>query len=219
MLTTPIRFGAWEGAAYYFDGHWWVPARPIAQFLGLAWQRQAAKIRGSDVVTCVTIKVTQVGDQARDFLALRTDDIGLWLMTIAATKVAETAKPALIEMQRNLRAAIEAQINEAFGIPSSADLQQLLEAPVPTDSPHVAIAVAQARVELLAEPGVARAALMFKLGLPGTKTGALLGRSAYWANKRRRRLEALFVLEPRRPVLPAPANDPQADLFQEASDA
>lgn len=215
-LTTPIRFGAWEGTAYFHEHRWWTAPRPICEFLGLSWSAQRKTILRSPGLTCVAFKATQVGGQAREILVIPTVDIGLWLVQISPTKVAAEAVPALTEMQSHLRSAIEQQINEAFGIPSPADLQDLLAAPMPDEvaaEPRLRAMVTELRAEKLAEPGVARAALMFKLGLPGTKVGALLGRSAYWANKRRRMLIDLFVLEPRKPVVQPAANDGQADLF------
>lgn len=145
---------------------------------------------------------------------LQTADIGVWLAGISPSKVSQSARPMLIEMQRRLRDAIEAQVNEAFGIPSPADLEALINAPI---APHLDRDwMIEARTEMLAKPGVASAAQLFKLGLPGTKTGALLGRSSYWALKQRRELEAVGVLVPRLSM--PPANDPgQPDLFASAS--
>jgi hypothetical protein len=221
MITASIRFGAWEGPAYFHEHRWWTAPRPICEFLGLSWPRQRKQILASEGLTCVALRATQVSGQAREILAIPTADIGLWLIQISPRNVSDEARPALIDMQRNLRAAIEKQINEGFGLPAPADIGDLMTAAIPPGLEVLAPAIHEQRASLLAEPGVARAALMFKLGLPGTKTGALLGRSAYWANKRRKLLEAVFVLEPRRPVLGAPANDlAQADLFgQETPDA
>ncbi len=216
-LTTPIRFGAWEGTAYHHEHRWWVAPRPICEFLGLDWRTQRRVIQRSPGLSVGGFK-TPTEKDGKTYLTLMipTVDVGLWLVQISPSKVAPEAAPALTGMQSSLRSAIEAQINEAFGIPSPADLQDLLAAPLPADieaEPCLRAMVTGLRAEKLAEPGVARAALMFKLGLPGTKVGALLGRSAYWANKRRRMLIDLFVLEPRKPVVQPPANDAQIDLF------
>lgn len=215
MLTTPIRFGAWTGTAFYHQHRWWTAPRPICEFLGLSWRAQRRVIQRSPGLTVGAFKAPAADGKFYETWMLPTADIGLWLVQVSPSKVGEAARLALIDMQDHLRAAIEQQINAAFGIPSPADLQDLLAAPVPDDAAQSVIL--DARGLLLAEPGVARAALMFRLGLPGTKVGALLGRSAYWANKRRRSLIDLFVLEPRKPVVRLPANDGQIDLFgQEA---
>jgi hypothetical protein len=158
----------------------------------------------------VALKATAADGKSYEMLMLQTGKLGLWLAGISPSRVAESARPALLDMQARLDEALTRQIEASFGIPAAADLTDLLEAPLPAGAD--AAAFRQARAAALGQPHVAQAATLFRLGLPGTKTGALVGRSAYWARKRRRELEALGMVELRRP-----AAAPQPDLFGEGS--
>jgi hypothetical protein len=212
MLQCPVQFGGYTGTAYRHDHKWWVPVRPLSDFLGLNFRSQQRRIQDDEAMTCVVIMTTQPRQrQARPTLMLDTSDIGFWLRSISPAKVAETARPMLINMQKRLADAVREQVNEAFGIPSQADLEALINAPWPFDDSRAAIIAL--RTSMLAEPGVASAAQLFKMGLPGTKTGTMLGRSSYWACKQRRRLESVGMLPPRK-LPPVPAIDwAQIDLF------
>ncbi|WP_439532041.1 phage antirepressor N-terminal domain-containing protein [Polymorphobacter sp.] len=211
MLTCPFTFGGYSGTAYRHEHRWWVPARPVADFLGLGWSPQRRKIQSDDALSVVIIMITAADGKNYETLALQTADLGFWLRSISPSKVAQSARPMLIEMQRRMRDAVEAQVNEAFGLPMLADYETLLDAPVPA---HVdAGMMREVRAERLAEPDALRAAVLFRAGLPGTKVAVLTGRSAYWARKERRVFEALSMVEARRK--PSAANDDaqQADLF------
>lgn len=210
MLQTPVSFGGYTGTAYRHDHRWWVAPRPIAEFLGLSWARQYRAIVASDVLSVVALRATAADGKSYQTTMLQTGDLGIWLAGISARNVAQEARPMLIEMQRRMRDAIEAQINEAFGLPALGDFEDLVNAPVRDGL--VPGLVVEERAAILAEPGVLRAALLFRMGLPGTKVAVLSRRSTYWARKQRRFLETFGMVEPRRPT--PPANDPgQPDLF------
>ena len=78
-----------------------VPLRPICEALGIAFERQTAKIKEHPILSStVTLRVMVAADgKQREMLCLPLEFIFGWLFTINPANVNEDAKPTLIKYQ------------------------------------------------------------------------------------------------------------------------
>lgn len=78
----------------------WVSIRRVCEALGLAVQRQLAKLKDKPWAT-VTFKVMVADDgKARRVACLDLDSLPMWLATIEASRVAKALRPKLLAYQR-----------------------------------------------------------------------------------------------------------------------
>lgn len=208
MLRFPITFHDWTGSAVWHDRTWWLSPRQLADHLALNWSPQYRKIRGSGLHKGVLIMSTPSAGGSQDTILLSIDHFAVWLLSISASKVAPDRKALLVEMQEELIAALRRQLTEMVGLPTNADPEELLNAPMPdwARSSLQRAEVIEAREAFLLSAENLRAAQFYNMGLPGTKVALFAGRSAYWARKlRRTMLEPLGLVPPRKPPQePAP---------------
>lgn len=89
------------------DGEAYIPARPICDLLGVAWQPQHRKLTAQDSEACVTTMVTQdtIG-RAQEMLCIAYPDFMMWLATISPGRVNEAAREPLAALKREVRQLI-----------------------------------------------------------------------------------------------------------------
>lgn len=99
LARVPFRGGFIEAAQ--LDGEVFVPLRPLCDALGLAVQRQLAKLKAKPWAV-VTLKVMTGADgKAYRMAAVDLRSLPLWLATIESSRVKPEARPALVAYQRD----------------------------------------------------------------------------------------------------------------------
>lgn len=98
LARVPFRGGFIEAAQ--LDGEVFVPIRPLCDALGLAVQRQLAKLKAKPWAV-ITLKVMTGADgKAYRMAAVDLRSLPLWLATIEPSRVKPEARPALVAYQR-----------------------------------------------------------------------------------------------------------------------
>ena len=85
----PVSFHSDTVFLTEYEGQPYVPLRPIVENLGLAWKPQFSKLKANlKRWSCVTIKVTQVGDiQRREVVCIPLKKFFAFLLSIEPSKV------------------------------------------------------------------------------------------------------------------------------------
>lgn len=202
MKRYPISFHDWQGWAVRADGHWWLSPRQISDHLGLNWRTQLRKIDRSEGSKGVAIMATPSAGGKQQTLVLRLAYFGHWLLSINPGKIAPEKAELLDAMKQELLDVIEVQLASMFGLPM-CEPEEVMNAPMPdwVRSTVDRATVLEARAEFLDSGEVMKAVALYRIGLPGTKTALLVGKTTYWARKVRRRLEGLGLLQPRKATM------------------
>lgn len=206
MKLYPISFHDWRGFAVRHDRDWWLSPRQISDHLGMNWRRQLRKIDRSETAKGVALLAIPSAGGFQETTVMRLGHFGAWLLSINPGMIAEDRREKLVAMQDELLAAISRQLEDLFGLPH-CEPEELMDLPMPSwvRSSLERAEVLEARVEFLESAETLKATSLYRIGLPGTKTGLLLGKSAYWARKLRREMERLGLVAPRKPSeKPAP---------------
>lgn len=196
MNAYPIIFYDWQGFAIRAEGHWWISPRQISDHLGLSWARQQRKINGSNLRKGTALRAVPSAGGEQETLMLKLGYFGAWLLSISPLNVPEEKRANLEAMQALLIDALERQLGQLFNLPGSLEPEKLMALPVPGFSEMSAVEVKSAREAVLASPDGLQAVRLARLGLPGTRIGAAVHRSAYWARRQRRHWVRIGLVEP-----------------------
>lgn len=106
----------------------WISARRVCEALGVALQRQLQKLKEKEWA-CVTLKVTQVGDQRRELAMVDVDTLAMWLATIEPARVKESARPLLIAYQKRAARVLREHFFPNLGPPAALPEREPPEPP------------------------------------------------------------------------------------------
>lgn len=196
MKAYPIFFHDWRGFAIRAEGHWWISPRQVSDHLGLSWRRQRRNIQNSNVSKGAALRASPSAGGEQETLMLKLGYFGAWLLSISPANVPEEKRANLEAMQASLIDALERQLAQMFNLPGSLEPEKLIALPVPGFSGMSTEEVRAAREAVLESPDALQAVRLARLGLPGTKIGAAVQRSAYWARRQRRHWVRIGLVEP-----------------------
>jgi len=122
MKTFKIEIGneVHEILAQEDGGKWWVAAKPLCEILGIAWQRQHAKITTSERIRYHHMVTPSVGGD-QEMLCIELEHVAAWLFGINPNKVKEEIRQQLILFQDKLQLVLYTAV---FGNPATAALQK-----------------------------------------------------------------------------------------------
>lgn len=107
------------------DGEAYIPAKPICELLGLAWQPQHRKLTDSETEYGITFMVTpdQRGSP-QEHLCIAYPDFMMWLATITPSRVKPEARDAVRATRNEIKVLIANHYHDRlFGESRAATLQ------------------------------------------------------------------------------------------------
>ena len=92
-----------------------VPVKPLAESLGLAWQPQHAKMKARPTLWGITLIVIPSEGGMQDTICIPKNRIAAWLFSISPSRVAAEIRPWLERLQGELADAMDAWFQQQFG--------------------------------------------------------------------------------------------------------
>lgn len=153
------------------------------------------------------------GEQAT--MMLKLGFFGAWMLSINPDMVPEHKRATIEAMQASMLDALDRQLQAMFALPGSLEVEQLVHLPKPIWYQEDAMpdTIWEVREVELDQPDMLQAVRLARLGLPGSRIGPVLGRSAYWARKCRRWHVHIGLVPPNKREEQRLAGLRQPDLF------